>query len=410
MNQFGMSAGNSQNAIRNLIFMAEDASSVWGTQGLSGVLRASANNLTMVAMGFGPVAMGATVAATSIAQLALAFTKNKDNAKLAAAEVDNYKDSLDRLTRRSQENAAFAVDFGKDFDVESLRSKLADANAVVEESERRLQDLADEQAKLRATRVFIESDAGGGDAGRQAYDERVIAVAEEQRKIAEQLNKARVEGEQIRARIVRLTKSERDQQVFVRESLKQTNQVAEEVENNRLRQIEERAKAEHEAERSRNLEASKNRFHRLVKQQAQETKTIEQEVNEIVKQRLHSQQVEAMVASKLASIDKTRLGIEQERSRVQSQLMSASQVVAQTQSSIAVDRDAAIKKQNILSSMSKRDRMGYQIAERRAMEAKGNNRGRFQDRRNKEAEKTNQLLETMIRDGLKTNAGAATAG
>lgn len=410
LNRMGMSAGTSQNALRNLIFMAEDASAVYGTQGLSGVLRAASNNLTMVAMAFGPVAMGATVAATSIAQLVLAFNKSKDTAKQAADEVNYYKQALDEFSSVTRERAAFAVDFGSDFDAESLRGKLVDANKAMEEAKIRLQTLGKEQQKLRATQVFIESDAGGGDEGRAAFQEQLIALAEKQKEAVEQLNKARREGTQIQERLVRLAEQERDQQTFIRESLAKTNQVADEVERNRLNRIEERNKAEHEAERQRNIAASNNRFHRILKEQKSEEKTLEQEVNEIVKQRLHSKQVESMVAAKMAQLDTQRLGIETERSRVASQRMGADQLIAQRQSSIQVDRNAAMKKSAMMAGMSPRDRAAVQIAERKANQVQNNNRGKFEERRAKEVERTNSLLEQMITDGLKTKSGSAVAG
>jgi len=92
---------------QNLVFAAEDAMAVYGTTGLSGVLRATSNNITMMAMALAPgsaLASGLTVAAVGVGQLALAwFTageearKAEEKQKKAAAvarPIDLLKDQM----------------------------------------------------------------------------------------------------------------------------------------------------------------------------------------------------------------------------------------------------------------------------------------------------------------------------
>lgn len=103
-----------QSAMSNAIFMVEDMSSVYGTSGLAGAIRAGSNNLTMMLAPLGAWAMAAGVATTAALQLYMAFNKDAEGAKNAKDKVDEYKDALDeqagridRLTRlRRQLNRA----------------------------------------------------------------------------------------------------------------------------------------------------------------------------------------------------------------------------------------------------------------------------------------------------------------
>lgn len=107
---------------------------------------------------------------------------------------------------------------------------------------------------------------------------------------------------------------------------------------------------------------------------------------------------------------KAALDLERERQSVASRTMSASQLVAQTQSSIRGNQGGPSRISQALSGMSNRQREGYQNALARQQAVAGNNRGKFEERRAKEVERTNSLLEQMIADGLKTKSGPATAG
>jgi len=100
---------------QNLIFAAEDAMAVYGTTGLSGVLRATSNNITMMAMALAPgsaLASGLTVAAVGVGQLALAwFTAGEEarkaeekqkRAAAAARPTDLLKDQLAAIKEEGQ--------------------------------------------------------------------------------------------------------------------------------------------------------------------------------------------------------------------------------------------------------------------------------------------------------------------
>lgn len=100
---------------QNLVFAAEDAMAVYGTTGLSGVLRATSNNITMMAMALAPgsaLASGLTVAAVGVGQLALAWwtageeaRKAEEKQKRAAAvarPTDLLKDQLAAIKEEGQ--------------------------------------------------------------------------------------------------------------------------------------------------------------------------------------------------------------------------------------------------------------------------------------------------------------------
>jgi hypothetical protein len=92
---------------QNLVFAAEDAMAVYGTTGLSGVLRATSNNITMMAMALAPgsaLASGLTVAAMGVGQIALAWwtageearkaEEKQKKAAAAARTTDLLKDQI----------------------------------------------------------------------------------------------------------------------------------------------------------------------------------------------------------------------------------------------------------------------------------------------------------------------------
>lgn len=97
MHGAGMSAGKAQLAISQLIFAVDDASTVYGTSGLSGAVRAAGNNLTMMAalMG-GPYALAAAVAISAGLQLYLTFNKQAEGAKAAEAAEKAYQETLQK--------------------------------------------------------------------------------------------------------------------------------------------------------------------------------------------------------------------------------------------------------------------------------------------------------------------------
>lgn len=88
----------------------------------------------------------------------------------------------------------------------------------------------------------------------------------------------------------------------------------------------------------------------------------------------------------------------------------ASGLVNNLQQAISAASGDAPGGSSVMSQLSKRDRQALTNAQNRFVEMKSNDRGKFEQRREKEVQRTNELLLTIINNGLKTNSGPATAG
>jgi len=141
MDQSSKSWRVNQSLISNSIFMVEDAASVYGTMGLAGSVRAASNNLTMMAMAFGPWTMAAAVAASTATQLYFALNKDADAAEKAKNEVDEYKNALDEQAGRIDR-------------LTRLRRDLANADDSNQTSGMREQAMADQESIKNQIEAF----------------------------------------------------------------------------------------------------------------------------------------------------------------------------------------------------------------------------------------------------------------
>jgi len=173
---------------QNLVFAAEDAMAVYGTTGLSGVLRATSNNITMMAMALAPgsaLASGLTVAAVGVGQLALAwFTageearKAEEKQKRAAAvarPTDLLKDQLAAIKEEGQFRYSLRKKDKQQIQelIDAEKNNLAinqEARAVADQSQKQYREQLEmrrkaekelAESKDRATRVaaFVDQNA-----------------------------------------------------------------------------------------------------------------------------------------------------------------------------------------------------------------------------------------------------------
>lgn len=414
MGRFNMQSGATQNALRNLIFMVEDGASVFGTQGLTGVLRASSNNLTMMLAGLGPLAMGMGVAATSALQLYLALNKVGDSAEEAKKKTEAYRNSVKGAMNRVQRAISLSRELADVGTAEEAGKMLENSDKELQIAQTQLTLIEKQIATAHEKKTALEKRAA--ELGKQAlsgqntaevaaanaraeaekHQNRLNVLLEEGRDIAKEVSILEKENEKILAKKVDLTYDEMVAKAAAANEARMNAPIqGPSVPDGYTKDIKEMA--------SNAAFLGAGPF-----EQSTSIATLEaKELAEATRKRREEEAKAAQEAERAKQIAQQQLEIERNRRSV---MMSASQLVAQRQSSITVDRDAASKKSAMLAGMSKRDRMGYQIAERRAMESKNNNRGLFEDRKAKETERTNALLESMIRDGLKTKSGPATAG
>lgn len=447
------SSGQLDFALRNAIYAAEDAASVYGTQGLSGVLRATSNNITPILGLMGPLGMGLGVAAMAGTQLWMALDKTGDSAEQAQKDLEKYRDTLkgtaDRIDqlvrlRRDLRNADDSGDTGGTrekllADRESLDARIAHFEKQAEQARR-------EQEKLEALGKMKDMQAAGTtnrplatvymDAAesfrKQASVEGMHVKAIEEQRMAALEERKRLTEE--------IALVERRHQELVRKEVVQAN-----LEKTRGIEQEIALEKQKQAEQQAMFDAQK----KAADAQAKAYADLVEKANRLYGIEIDKNGKAFIAGRQSVNHAETALGIEQERRRVSSQMMSASQLANQIQSSIQMNPQGGDKfgqmsqmsstanqaleqakqsfaaqgqkmpsgipqtigkMQNVLAGMSKRDRAGFEIAAARAMEAKSNDRGLFKERKDKEGERTNQLLERMLNDGLKTKSGAATAG
>jgi len=173
---------------QNLIFAAEDAMAVYGTTGLSGVLRATSNNITMMAMALAPgsaLASGLTVAAVGVGQLAMAwFTAGEEarkaeekqkRAAAAARPTDLLKDQLAAIKEEGEFRYSLRKKDKEQIQelIDAEKNNLAinqEARAVADQSQKQYREQLQmrrkaekelAESKDRATRVaaFVDQNA-----------------------------------------------------------------------------------------------------------------------------------------------------------------------------------------------------------------------------------------------------------
>lgn len=94
-------AGNSQQAITQLIFAVDDAATSFGNRGWAGAIQAASNNLTMVAALSGNLAvLIGTVAVTAVAQLTARYLEQN---KAMKEQIDLLGQLRERQSRLSEE-------------------------------------------------------------------------------------------------------------------------------------------------------------------------------------------------------------------------------------------------------------------------------------------------------------------
>lgn len=164
---FAMSAGQSQMAIQQLAFAADDFLTVWGstggTQGVIGGLRAAANNMSVVASTINPLLILVPSLATAAITLGYSLYKSADGAKESTKEMEeakraaeSYRHEIERLrdeielTTKSEKEIDEARRARSDAEVRvALAKTLTQKSGVVTEKE---QELATAKSEL----AFVE--------------------------------------------------------------------------------------------------------------------------------------------------------------------------------------------------------------------------------------------------------------
>lgn len=200
------------NVMQNAIYMVEDMSSVYGTSGLAGAIRAGSNNLTMMASAFGPWGMAAAVAVSSATQLYLAFNKGADSAKASSDAVKKYGEQLSKVmdiearrvefqhSLRDADSAAGAsrlLQSEKDT-LDTIQAQIAKSKELEQTRQQNLQTLQERKKVLEARSARDIGPMGPGigqiDDGARASAAKELAAIEKQ--IAD--NKAQQTGNQNR--------------------------------------------------------------------------------------------------------------------------------------------------------------------------------------------------------------------
>lgn len=225
-------SGRTQVAIQQLIFAVDDASTIYGQQGLSGAIRAAANNMTTFAsLMFGPWGLAIAVAVAAATQLYLALNKTGDSAKSAGEKLkevtDAVKEQIDYMKKRveleqdlkrAQKEGAGSEEIAKS--VERRKNELE----LIEKEKQALVDRNDQlqgqsQLKGRSWGQFLSDPlnlTGNADASIQAGELAAQAAKEmeENGKRINELSKeqARLSGEVVRLEKEKLAIMEREKQ------------------------------------------------------------------------------------------------------------------------------------------------------------------------------------------------------
>jgi len=332
-----------QSAMSNAIFMAEDMSSVYGTSGLAGAIRAGSNNLTMMLAPLGGWVMAAGVATTAALQLYLAFNKDAEGAKNARDKVDEYKDALDeqagridRLTRLRRQLGRAESSSETGGLKQQVQDDIASIDAQIAAFEKQKKAAQERQAELQKRGQSFEQAAkdnpmsSAGVAAKAAYD----AAKEQAAKV-------------------------------------------EELENRRQKLIEERAQKEQEAA------MIAQRHNAIVRREVVQAN---QEQIAAVDEQIQKDReaADAAIQNQQRVKDNARKNTDDER-RMKQQFERRS--VAQ--STVRGSRDFALAfartAQSNTAGLSKRELASQQAMERKRAQFMQNDRGLFGDRRKKEA-------------------------
>lgn len=226
-------SGRTQVAIQQLIFAVDDASTVYGQQGLSGAIRAAANNMTTFAsLMFGPWGLAIAVAVAAATQLYLALNKTGDSAKSAGEKLkevtDAVKEQIDYMKKRveleqdlkrAQKEGAGSEEIAKS--VESRKNELE----LIEKEKQALVDRNDQlqgqsQLKGRSWGQFLSDPlnlTGNADASNQA-GELAAQAAKEMEENGKRINELSKERARLSGEVVRLEK----EKLAIMERQKQT--------------------------------------------------------------------------------------------------------------------------------------------------------------------------------------------
>jgi len=257
--------GQNRMVLQNSIYMVEDAASVYGTMGFAGAVRAASNNLTVMAGAFGPWGMAATVATTTALQLYMALTKDKEAAEDASHAMKDHVEKLKEQSEAAMEASKANREF-REGSREDLAQKYQEAKGKIEDTKAALNDLNEQQRKLVATKPFVVAEQGGGDKGRQAFEEQLNNIHAERRRLQEEYNKALEQSDKIREKLNKRTHQSREAQVEVMGIVKENAKINDELAKNKQR--------DHQGELARQKdqrrEESNRRFQKLLEDRERE--------------------------------------------------------------------------------------------------------------------------------------------
>lgn len=151
------SAGMNQMALQQAIFMVEDAASVYGTMGLAGSLRAASNNLTMLAMAFGPWAMAATVAVTTATQLWMALSKGKEKSDDLKKSLEQQRDALSDLNDLLERQITFRHRLARNNDESSMKGEIDERKLNLKVTAAQREELVGRINKLKAQEQHLNN-------------------------------------------------------------------------------------------------------------------------------------------------------------------------------------------------------------------------------------------------------------
>jgi len=261
-----------QMAATQMTFAIDDAASVYGTTGLAGAVRASANNLTMVAMLMG--GLKAQIAATAVmvgVQLWMAFDKADKKVQDANESLKRYQKIITSMTSRELDSSNFTAGLADIGSNKEATKQIADRRREMEvliKTTKRLQLEQDgAKRKLAGTR---DAPSYAGELARGILLR--IGIAEK--------TKEQLELEKKLAASAEARKKWAEDGKILQEQITQ-NKAREQAIQNELNQLEERRfqiAKEQQAERSK--EAALLLF-QMIKQRIKDSKEKQEQVKQI---------------------------------------------------------------------------------------------------------------------------------
>jgi len=363
MNRSSGSMRINTNVMQNAIYMVEDMSSVYGTSGLAGAIRAGSNNLTMMASALGPWGMAAAVAISSATQLYLAFNKNADSAAAASEALKKYGEQLEEIMNIEAQRVQFQHSL-RDADTAASASRLlksekdtldtiqAQIAKAKELEEQRKQELETLQKRKQVLEARTQQDLGPmgpgiGQIDDGSREDTAKQVAELEKKIAE--NKAQQTGNQ--NRLNDLVVQQAAQEERIAKARKNAMEMA----------------------KSENARLQENKRAMLSAKKAQ------QDRERAAKRELENEK--AIAAATAVAANNKRV--------IQNQQVNVNARRSVAQSTVRGSRDFALAfartAQSNTAGLSKRDLASQQAMERKRAQFMQNDRGLFGDRRKKEA-------------------------